>query len=557
MSMVIDAFLPRHVPTVAEYLRRRQIAWWLMFLGLLGISGLVSLLMIKLGPSISMIAWLIYLLGIVAIFYNPRYGVYMILGFALMGDQVMLSWYPFAKNFSSAESIMFLSRAVNLSPLESYMALTFFSWFGRMAMERRIRFRAGPLFWPAMLFALFITVGLAYGISRGGAFKIALWEVRSIYYLPMMLVLAGNLIETRVHVNRLVWIIALTLGYKGIAGVIHVATVLGWDIGSVEQIGEHSMSIQLNAFFILAVTAWFYHDSALKRLIFPVLTPFLLYSFFANHRRAGFLTLGLGIGIVLSMLYRENRKLFFTLAPTGLVLFLAYLAIFWNNSGSIGIIARAVRSVVGQPTARDAASNVYRDIENVNTMFNIKSSPLFGIGFGNKFYIVAPLPDISFFEWWEYITHNSIMWIWMQAGVGAFYAMLLLTGMAMIVGGRAVWNVPHGPMRAVALTATLYVFMHFTYAYADMSWEVISMTFVGTMLGLINSLEVIAARPLPVLERRWPWVPDPNQAPEKRWPWLPDSGPLPPYAMPKVWPAPVPAYRASQAARAATRTAQG
>ncbi|NNJ11090.1 O-antigen ligase family protein [Chloroflexales bacterium ZM16-3] len=450
---------------------------------------------------------------------------------------------------------MFLSRAVNFSPLESYIIFTFGAWMGRMIMERRFRFYMGTLFWPALIFAFFITVGMGYGILRGGAFKIALMEVRPMYYIPLMLILTSNLIETRLQVNRLMWIMALAIAYKGIAGVIYVATVLQWDIGSVEQIGEHAMSIHFNAFFIFAIIAWFYHDSVLKRLIFPVLTPFLFYSFLANHRRAGFLTLGLGIAIILTMLYRENRKLFFTLAPTGLVIFLVYLAAFWNNTGSIGIIARAVRSVVGQPTARDAASNVYRDLENVNTMFNINRSPIFGIGFGNKFIIVAPMPDISFFTFWEYITHNSIMWIWMEAGVGAFFSLLLMTGMTMIVGGRAVWNMPYGPLRGVALTATLYIFMHFTYGYADMSWEGISLTFVGTMMGLINSLEVIAARPLPIQVKRWPWVPDADATAEKRWPWLPDHGVLPPYCQPNVAPMPVPAYRVAQAARAAERAA--
>lgn len=555
--MVVDAFLPKRVPTVTDYMRRAQISWWLFFLSLLGITGLVAQVMTSNKPSWSMVAWLIYWVGIVAIFYNPRYGVYMLLGFTLMGDLVMLYWHPFNKNFSSAESVMYLGRAVNLSPLETYMVFTLLSWVGRMAMERRFHFRLGPLFWPAVSFTFFISIGLVYGLSRGGVMTIALWEVRPIYYLPIMLVLTGNLIETRAHINRLVWIMALALIYKGVAGVIYCGTALKWDIGSVEQIGEHAMSIQLNAFFILVVVSWFYHDSVLKRLILPIFTPLLFYSFLANHRRAGFLTLGLGIGLVLAMLYRENRKLFFTLAPTGLVIFLVYLAAFWNNTGSIGIIARAVRSVVGQPTARDAASNVYRDLENINTMFNIKNTPILGLGFGNKFIIVAPMPDISFFEWWEYITHNSVMWIWMNGGAGTFLSMLLLTGMTMIVGGRAIWNVPYGPMRAVALMATLYVFMHFTYAYADMSWEGISMTFVGTMMGLINSLELIVARPLPEQVKRWPWIPDASTLThEKRWPWMPDKGVIPPYQRPKLAPMPVPAYRVAQEARAAARAAE-
>jgi hypothetical protein len=419
-----------------------------------------------------------------------------------------------------------------------------------MAVERRFRFYAGPIFGPAMLFIFFITIGVFYGITHGGTFKMALSVARPIYYMPFMLVLTSNLIKTRRQVNRLMWILALTIAYKGIMGVIHVGTVLGWNISSVETIGEHVLSIQFNAFFILAIVSWFYHDSVLKRIIFPILTPCILYSFFANQRRSGFLTLGLGIAIVLSMLYRENRKLFFILAPSGAVAFVLYLAVFWNNAGSLGIIARAVRSVMGQATTRDAGSNAYRDLENVNTMFNISSSPLFGIGFGSKFHIVAPMPDISFFIWWEYITHNSIMWIWMEAGVGAFFSMLLVVGMTMIVGGRAVWNMPYGPLRGVALTATLYIFMHFTFAYADMSWDTISMTFIGTMMGIINSLEVIAARPLPVPIKRWPWVPDPDPTPKKRWPWLLDRGVPAPYRIPKVWPTPLPAYRAAQIARA-------
>jgi hypothetical protein len=554
--MTVDAFLSKHIPSVTDTQRRSQVIWWLMYVGMIGITGVMMLFMYTQGPSWSMIAWIIYLMGMVAIFYNPRYGVYLILFLTLMGDQAMLYWYPFIKNFSSAESLMYLNGSVNLSPLESYIALTLFVWFGRMAMERKFSFYAGPILIPALLFAGFITVGFLYGVSRGGVLSIALWEVRSIYYLPVMLILTGNLIRTREHVNRMMWLMVIALGYKGIMGMIHVATQLNWDLSGVERIAEHSMSIQFNAFFMLMITVWFYHDSALKRLILPMLAPFVFYSFFANQRRASFLTLGLGVAVVLSMLYRENRKLFFTLAPTGAVAFLVYLAAFWNNTGSIGIIARAVRSVIGQPTARDAASNIYRDIENVNTMFNIKNSPLFGIGFGNKFYMIVPLPDISFFIWWEYITHNSIMWIWMQAGVGAFFSMLLLTGMTMIVGGRAVWNVPAGPLRAVALTGTLYVFMHFTYAYADMSWEVISMTFVGTMMGLINALEPISKRTLPVPVPRWPWVPAHDQPPPKRWPWVPDAGVIPPYHPPKVWPWPIPAYRAAQMGRAKERAAR-
>ena len=46
------------------------------------------------------------------------------------------------------------------------------------------------------------------------------------------------------------------------------------------------------------------------------------------------------------------------------------------------------------------------------------------------------------------------------------------------------------------LTATLYVVMHFLYAYADMSWDNQSMVYMGAMLGIINAVDY-ATRPAP------------------------------------------------------------
>nr|WP_139088592.1 hypothetical protein [Oscillochloris trichoides] len=107
--MAVDAFLSKHIPSVSDVQRRSQVIWWLMYVSLIGITGVMMSFMHTQGPSWSMVAWIIYLAGMVAIFYNPRYGVYLILFLTLMGDQAMLYWYPFIKNFSSAESLMYLN----------------------------------------------------------------------------------------------------------------------------------------------------------------------------------------------------------------------------------------------------------------------------------------------------------------------------------------------------------------------------------------------------------------------------------------------------------------
>lgn len=520
---MVDSFALTNNYSVDAQIQRSKRAWWLLFLGMGAVTGLINLLLLRTGglAGLVVIAWLIYLSGAVAIFYQPRYGVYLIFGLTLVSDRLLMSWYPFTKNFSSGESLMYLSNALIISPLETYIVLTFLVWLGRMAIQRKWFFRPGLLTWPALIFIAFITFGLVYGLGRGGNLVIALWEARAIYYLPAMLVLGTNLIETRQQVNRILWIAVIAMFIKSIFGFLYIALFLKFDIGSVERIAEHSMSIHFNTFFVMAIAAWLFRDSFSKRLVLPLMSPLIFYTFIANHRRAGFLTLGVALILILLVLYRYKPRIFWRIAPIMVVASMAYLAIFWNSEGSLGMPARAVRSVFGQADARDQASNIYRDIENYDIMFTIKQTPLTGVGFGQKFYIVVPLPDISFFEWWEYITHNSIMWIWMKSGVGGFISLVFMVGMTITVGSRSIWEVKHPTLRVAGLTATLYIIMHFIYAYVDMSWDLTSMTYIGMMMAVINNLTMIGQRPEAITPKRWPWQADSLAPTRPRWPWLP------------------------------------
>lgn len=498
---MLDLLIPRY-PDVMAVARRNERRWWILFLVICVLSGVVLVLLRRRMSPEAVLSFLIFGGVLIATAIQPRFGVYAILGLTLFGDRSLHPWYPFTKNLSSPESIMYVSDSFSFSPLELTIVWTLLVWIVRAATERRLRIHFGPLFWPAAVFLVFNAIGLVYGLANGGNRVIALWEVRAIFYLPLMLLLAGNLIENRAQLNTLFWVATIALFAKGVAGVWYVHDVLKWDLEGVERIAEHAMSIHFNFFFVLLVAAWLYRDSAIRRFLMPLMAPFVLFSLIANFRRAGFLTLGMALGLIVLLLYIEKRRLFYIIAPTSALGFAAYLVVFWNNQGPLGMLARAVRSVIGQPSARDAASNIYRDLENINIMFTIRNAPLTGIGFGNKFHLLVPLPDISVFEWWEYITHNSIMWVWMKIGVIGFYALILLLALTMLYGARMVRLMPPGQLRVFALTATLYIFTHFVYAYVDMSWEGGSMIFVGTMMGVINALpQIAAARSAP----SWPW----------------------------------------------------
>jgi hypothetical protein len=501
--------------TVTSVERRETITWWLLFLGLLGVTGMVGISMLRSGPHPAMLIWFCYLTGIGLILYQPRYGVYLILGLSLVGDMALATWYPFVKNFSSAESLLYVNDALIFSPAETFILLTFVSWLGRGIIQRKIEWYTGPLFWPAMVFIGFITFGLVYGLMRGGDLTIGLWEARPIYYLPVMLVLTSNLIRTREQVGKLIWIAMIAIFIDSINGFLYVRNELNFQLHMVDRIAEHSSSIHANTFFVLLFSAWMFRAAYTWRLILPVMLPFVAISYLANQRRAAFITLTIAIVLILAILYWENRKAFWLITPVLAMVGLVYLAVFWNSSGTLGMFASAIKSVVAADasSAADQSSNLYRLIENTNTNFTIKKAPLTGVGFGNKFFIVWPMPDISFFIWWEYIVHNSVMWIWMKAGIGGFLSMIFFVGYTIMVGVQALRRMPGGDISAIALTATLYIIMHFVYAYVDMSWDAQSMIYVGTMIGLINCLERIVATPEPVSRKRWPWQPDPVPRP--------------------------------------------
>ena len=516
---MINSFPFRRATLTVEGQRRATArTQWLWMLGIVGLSGLFGLLMYRQASTPSMVAWALLYVAIAATFYQPRYGVYLIAGLALAGDSLLTPWFPFAKNFSSWESLLFLHNAVIFSPLELFLVLTSISLLLRWISQRRITIHTGPLFWPALLFGTTIAVGLGYGLAIGGDLVIGLWESRAIFTLPLMLILVTNLITTRSHINVLIWWVVAGIFADAVSGLVYVIVVLGWDWSSVQAIAEHSYSIHINSLFVLLLGAWVYRASPAKRIVLTLMLPVLLISYAANQRRAAYIAVAAALLIWGVLLFWQNRRLFWIIVPPLAVLSALYLVIFWGGGGGpIGGPARTVRNAIAPVEGgEEASSNLYRLIENINTMFTIRSSPLMGVGFGNKFYIIAQMPDISFFAWWEYITHNSILWIWMKAGIGGFFSLIFLIAMTMMTGARAMLRMPGGDLSAIALMALCYVAMHFVYAYVDISWDPQSMILVGTMMGLLNSLERIVAVPIAPVPARWPWQRAPEPPPGLR-----------------------------------------
>ncbi len=480
--------------TVDERRRTNTLTLVLWVLLVLIASSLLAWRMAVSSPSLSYLAWLFFLAGAAAILYQPRYGIYLILFFSLVGDKGLMPAYPFQLDFSSQESLLFLDRRLIFSPLEVYLVLTLVVWLVRDGILRRLRIYRGELFWPAMIFMAFVIFGLAYGLGRGGSVNVGLWEARPIFYLPLMIVLASNLLTKRSHILTVIGMAMAALFIEGLVGVFLYYTT--WRTNPAINpavIMEHSAAIHMNTVFALCMALWLYRGPLKARLLMLVIAMPILFTYLIIQRRAALFGLLFALVCMAFLLYRENRPVFWIIVPTVALLFTIYTIVFWNDPGSLGFAARAVKSQLApqQASLRDQQSDNYRLVENYDIRYTIRQAPLTGIGFGQMFIMKIPLPDISFFVWYRYITHNSIGWIWMKTGVGGFIAMLFLVGLAIMSGLRVLFQMPDGTMRAVVLTAVLYILMHFIYAYVDISWESRSMVYLGLMMGIISCAEAV------------------------------------------------------------------
>jgi hypothetical protein len=506
MSLLISESLSaeKHsIPIRKTQLRFINLGW---FAALLSATLILSVLMVRSGPSPSILAWIILSMCAAAVLYRPRFGVYLLIGLGLAGDASLTPWFPFAKNFSSRESLLYINDAIIISPLEAFLGLTFFSWFIHSFSTNRKRFYRGPLFLPAMIFLCFVIFGIWYGFTTHGDINIGLWEARPLFYLVAMLVLVSNLIETRQHVNHLLMFAAVAIFIEGIFGNWFFWVKLRGSLEGVNAITQHSAAIHTNSLFVFFVAALLFKTSPDKRLLLGFFSLVVLIPYFANQRRAAFLTLAIVLILLAIILYRENRAAFWIIFPPALLFAAAYIVGFWNSSGPLGFPVQALKSVLGPEyaDARNQSSNLYRELENINLHFTIQQKPFTGVGFGNKFYVVVPMADISFFQWWEYFPHNSLIWIWLKTGVLGFASMLFLVGSAIAAGGQLLRRLPRNDFSVAAMTAVLFLIMHFIFAYADISWETQGMLYVGAMMGLINSLRIIAAKPEPTPKKRFP-----------------------------------------------------
>jgi hypothetical protein len=470
--------------------RRRLIVLTALVMALsVGLAGLV------LAIDIAAVAGLIVVVIILAVSIQPRHGLYLLLAIDLFFDATSLDPVMLPGRYInfSLQTTLNLNGAIVI-PLEILVLLTSAIWLAQATMRRKVDFRLGFFGRPMLLFAAALVFGLVRGLVSGANPNYSFWESRFLFGMVLAFVLAANTIRTRSHVRTLTNIVFVFVGLSAIEGLWRkFALINNGLLGPSQETWFSHEDVVIWGLMIMLVFAQqvFGSGPSWRRLVGPFMAMAAVLIMLMSERRAGLIAAMVAFTIFTVSLININRKAFLLIAVPALVAGVVYLPLFWNNPGTLGQAARAVRSL-SSPDARDAASNAWRDLEAINVRGTIASDPLLGIGFGRPFLQIVTVPDISGFEFWNYESHHDILWVWMKTGAFGFIAFFILAGSGI---ARSLWlakTLRDPDLRTFAMLAMSAIVMSLVYCYVDLGLTYARVPLLlGVGLGTVSVLERI------------------------------------------------------------------
>ncbi len=416
---------------------------------------------------------------------KPIVGLCTTLFFALVGDIVSSTWFPFNKGLSAHESVMFLNKSLIISPLEICLLAGLVALCIRFLLDGVWPFMLGAAGKAVLAFGFFVLVGLFYGAGKGGDSHIALFEFRPFFPFIAVYFLSVAVCRSRAEFRWLLWTVLAAIEVNAFLGLIRVAGLSAADLKLTETIADHGAVLRMNVLFALLIASWLIRGiSTTQRVVTTVMSLPVIVVYIVAERRAAIIALVVSLGLFSIVLFWRQRRTFMKIVPAVAVIMVLYVGAFWNSQSGAGFPAQALKSVISptQVTQRNQSSDIYRTYENYDLNFTIRSNKVLGIGLGQAFYRPAPLAELTGFAYNAYIPHNSILWVWVSFGFGGFVAMFFMLGRTMLLGAAALKTVDRAQDLTVLVTFVLSIVMFVVYASVDIAWDAPGLMLLGTAI---------------------------------------------------------------------------
>jgi hypothetical protein len=427
----------------------------------------------------------------------PIVGFFFALGCTLLIEQNTL---PLLSNFSNFYVFSWPSTLQGLPdrPIGFFMLIILLAFIIQGLLKRQKPLQGGELLLPFLLFLVCVIWGIVHGMSTGGDLKIVVNEVRSFWYLFVGYLLAFNLIHSKKRLYYFLWFVIICAGIKALEGVYIYAVVIHGDLAAHHEIMSHEESYFWVSILLLVILFSLHHKYRPQFYTALALVPFLLVSLVANNRRADFVALLVGVLVAWVLIFVVNpraRKSLAVFLVTTLLIGGAYVAAFHNDQGALGAPARAITVFNADPANADtvdAASNLYRNIENYDLSYTVRLNPM-GMGFGKPFLEPIPLPNISTLDpYYNSIPHNNIYWIWMRLGPLGYLAFWYLFGAIIVRGCIYARQLKDTYLQLIAIFIVSMVIMEIIVAFADYQlYFYRNVIYIGMLAGILMKLPTL------------------------------------------------------------------
>ena len=264
-----------------------------------------------------------------------------------------------------------------------------------------------------------IGVAWAWGVAHGGDVRQTMWQLHT---FVMMFVVAHLLIATcrsYAHFRALGRVIVAAALYRaGVLLYFYETVVKSWS-ERPQTLTTHADSA-LFVCAILVLGAWALEKRSVRAIAWALGASIPIgLAIYYNNRRLAWLSLLVGVVVAYILLpksrtKRQLNRLMLAITPV--------LALYvWIGWGRTSGIFKPVASIATMMGKTEDASSATRDIENYNLLQTLKSSPLFGLGFGHEYHEISVAYSIKDeFSQYRFIPHNSVLGLLAFAGLLGF-----------------------------------------------------------------------------------------------------------------------------------------
>jgi O-antigen ligase len=460
------------------------------------VLALMAALVIALGLAVDAILLLILVFGTAVLCATvawPRLGIALLMLMVVLGDVRLRD-----PNFATFGRAFAPVQGLNVTPIELMLGSITLGLLVRLLFDARVRLHVGELFLPIMLLLVGIAGGIAIGLQRGADMEILRAETRNFFYLPLIYLSIVHFVTTRRQMHQLFWLFIVAVNVMAAEDVyryyVHVRgdyqLTAAYDLAFAH---EDALFCAVAVIMLLSRLVW--TRSLLGEWKSVLLMVLPLAALLVMRRRAGMVALDAGLILLCLVLLKDNVRMFLIVVPLALVGVGLLLMLTWNEPGGTGQFARSIQTISGQETAtasRDNSSDNYRAFEQKNVEINIKSQPLTGLGFGRPYAFYLPLNDLSFWQLWRYVPHNTVLWVWMKAGLFAFAALLALFAVALTRAMQLTNGMRADSLKPLAFGFGAAVLMFVLYSWVDLGLvSPRAMILFGITLGGIGAISRI------------------------------------------------------------------